>query len=48
MPPRATKRQHYQDDYTEESDEDLYKRRKVDKKEEVMTKEDFGRFVQLS
>lgn len=48
MPPRATKRQHYQDEYTEESDEDLYKRRKVDKKEEEMTKEDFGRFVKLS
>ena len=34
MPPRGYKRQQYQDDYTEESDDMLYKRHKKEKAKE--------------
>lgn len=45
MPPRSTRRQRVQEEYTEESDDNLYKRRKMDKKTEMIEKENLGKLT---
>lgn len=42
MPPRNSRRQRMQEEYTEESDDNTYKRRKVDKNQESNEKDSFG------
>lgn len=47
MAPRSTRRQRNQDDYSDESDDSTYKRKKHERKTDDFEKENIGRWIFL-